>query len=305
MQVRNTDFGLYFPEYQLYFDPQGAVDTAICTHAHADHISPGAKHLYAHKYTIDLIQLRFGENYARNFHSLEYDTWYTVGNLKIMLIPAGHILGSAMVLLDDGKQTLLYSGDFNMKSDLTAPFGNVPKADILITETTFAQHRQQHPNVEKEVRKLANYPFPIFLGVYALGKAQRMNYLINKYLPHKRVCIHHSMNTIHQYYVAQGIPLEYEPYQRKVLKENDVIILYPPMAFNSLGYEPYYLRAFVSGFANRNAGDIPNILISDHADAEDIENLIRASNPSKVYLTHGDGLPDSVKEQFSVEWQSL
>lgn len=103
--------------------------------------------------------------------------------MKVSFYSAGHILGSAMILMEFEGVRYLYTGDYKLQRDPTCDPIELVNADVLITESTFATPETAHPDPEKEIRKLNETPYSVLLGVYSLGKAQRINALINSFVP--------------------------------------------------------------------------------------------------------------------------
>ena len=103
--------------------------------------------------------------------------------LAVRLKPAGHILGSAQVVLECQGRRVVVSGDYKRAPDPTCtPFELVP-CDLFVTEATFALPVFRHEPADREIGRLCdslarNADRPHLLGVYALGKCQRMIVLL-------------------------------------------------------------------------------------------------------------------------------
>ena len=89
-----------------FIDPIFPVENAIITHAHADHAKPGHKNVLATKHTIKIMKIRYGENCANNFQELSFNSPLNINGVKVTFFPAGHILGSAQVLLEYQKDKI-------------------------------------------------------------------------------------------------------------------------------------------------------------------------------------------------------
>jgi putative mRNA 3-end processing factor len=166
------------------------------------------------------------------FHINNYHEVFEVNGVKISFIPAGHILGSAMVLMEYNGVRYLYTGDYKLQPDRTCEPLEFVNADVLITETTFADPDTQHPIAEQEILKLSSTPNNIMLGAYALGKCQRLISLISDHCTEKRILLHHSMMPFVKIYEQMGVNVgRYEVYDRKVMKNNvtGMIYMVPPM----------------------------------------------------------------------------
>src|ERR1700709_870666 len=96
-----TPAGLYCPPGGFYIDPVRPVDRAVITHAHADHARPGHAHVLATAETLAIMRVRMGEDRAGLVQQvLRYGEGLTLGEVQLRLAPAGHVLGSAQVVMD-------------------------------------------------------------------------------------------------------------------------------------------------------------------------------------------------------------
>ena len=93
------------------------VENAIITHGHADHARAGHQNVLATQNTIDIMKIRYGHRCANSFQSLEYHKPLKINDLTITFYPAGHILGSAQILIEDTHNQLLITGDYKTSSD--------------------------------------------------------------------------------------------------------------------------------------------------------------------------------------------
>jgi putative mRNA 3-end processing factor len=142
------------------------------------------------------------------YHIKNFGETFQIGGVNITLFPAGHILGSAQVLMEFDGVTYLYTGDFKTVSDASCEPFHFVRADVLYTETTFAKPSFSHPNAEEEIQKLNGYSgINIMIGVYSLGKAQRITQLATQHCPGKKVVVHSECVSFHKIYESFGFPL--------------------------------------------------------------------------------------------------
>src|SRR5690606_10674578 len=135
----------------------------------------------------------YRQHAARTFVEVPYRHPFSMGGVTIRFIPAGHMLGSAQVEMVYQGITYLFTGDYKRQADYTCePLEAVP-ADVLITESTFADPQIAHPDPVAEMSKLKETPHHVLIGTYALGKAQRLTSLLNAYCPDRRVWVHHGI----------------------------------------------------------------------------------------------------------------
>lgn len=295
-----TSQGLYCKYGDFYLDPLLPVESAVISHAHGDHARPGNKNVFCTSATQKIMQLRLKKNAAKEFFTFNYQQVFHFKQVKLTFLSAGHILGSAMVKMEYENVVYLFTGDYKLQPDETCQPIEFCKADVLITETTFANPEVKHPNVVDEIEKLNAIEGNILLGVYGLGKAQRITQLINQFCSQKSVLLHYSIYPIHQLYQQEGISLgNYQHYDRKVMKQNpkNQVYLVPPLTFNSYSRATDVVKIFASGWENLQKGNDGKLFISDHVDWDDILQTIKTVEPQEVWTIHGDG--NLLKTYFS------
>ncbi|MGV3762994.1 MBL fold metallo-hydrolase [Parapedobacter sp.] len=284
--------GYYCRYGDFFIDPLLPVHRAVVTHAHADHASPGQDTVYCTAATARFVRYRYRQQAARNFVETAYRHPFSIGDVTLRFIPAGHMLGSAQVEMVYQGATYLFTGDYKLQDDDTCePFETVT-ADVLITESTFADPRIAHPDPVEELSKINNTPHHILMGTYALGKAQRLTSLLNTHCPDRRVLVHHGILPFHRMYNALGIShLRYEPYDRRALRDGagNAVYLVPPMAFNSYFRATPFVRVFASGWERLQRQNDLSLYISDHVDWNDILHCIAAIQPREIWTVHGEG----------------
>ncbi len=288
-----TKTGLFCTYGNFYLDPKDPVKVAVISHAHGDHAIGGNVNVYCTKATARFMQHRYRNDAAVNFHLQDYRQDFTINGIKISLIPAGHILGSSQVLMEYSGVRYLYTGDYKLQPDDTCEPIEFVEADVLITETTFANPDIRHPAAEEEILKLSATPLNIMLGAYALGKSQRLISLISQYCPEKRILVHHSIVPFVKIYEEMGVrPGNCEVYDRRIMKNNGRHLIYivPPMVFNGNLKAINVIRAFATGWKSLQKSNEIQLYISDHADWTDIIYTIDQVKPLEVWTTHGNGL---------------
>src|SRR5271155_3238619 len=160
--IRTTPAGLYCEPGDFHIDPSRPVARAVISHGHGDHARAGAV-----------------------LQPLSYDESLTIGEVQARLIPAGHVLGSAQIVLDYHGSRVVASGDYKRRPGPTcAPF-EPQNCDVFITEATFGLPVFRHPPDAQEIDKLLHslslFPERCHLvGVYVLGKCQRVLALLRR-----------------------------------------------------------------------------------------------------------------------------
>jgi len=284
--------GMYCQVGEFYLDPIKPCLNAVISHAHGDHAVKSNENIYCTAPTGAIMTHRYQKNAGRNFVLLAFGEPFMLGPVKITLIPAGHIIGSAQVLMEYNEVKYLYTGDYKLQDDPTCEKIGFVQADVLITETTFADPSVQHPDAGQEIRKLNEFNHNVLLGSYSLGKAQRLVHLINEHCPERSVLVHHTILPLNKIYESFGYPPgKYDLYTRKSMKHPDqnLVYLVPPLTFDSYIRAKNVVRAFASGWKRLQVNNGIELLISDHVDWNDILVMMKAVGPKEVWTVHGDG----------------
>ncbi|MEO8886678.1 MAG: MBL fold metallo-hydrolase [Mucilaginibacter sp.] len=283
--------GLYCKYGDFYLDPQLPVKSAVITHAHADHAISGNTNVYATPATLAFMQLRYAKSTGKVLNKINYNEAFNLGGVQITFISAGHILGSTQVLMEYKGVKYLYTGDYKLQPDATCEPIEWVNADVLITESTFADPAIIHPDPVEEIKKLNNIKSNILLGAYGLGKSQRLIQLINQYAPQKKVLVHHRIMAINAIYERFGIKLgPHQIYGRKLMKvQDEFVYIVPPFTFDSYFRAIGVKRLFASGWKNLQVNNEDTLFISDHVDWNDILEAVKQVQPTQIWTLHGNG----------------
>ncbi|MBL8837087.1 MAG: ligase-associated DNA damage response exonuclease [Alphaproteobacteria bacterium] len=293
--------GLYVEPAGLFIDPPGAVDRAVITHGHSDHARPGHAHALATPATLAIMRARLGGGFAGTTQALAYGEAIRIGGVDLRLVPAGHILGSAQVVLEHAGQRVVVSGDYKRVADPTcAPFEPVG-CDIFVTEATFGLPVFRHPDPLGEVRRLLDSA-ALFaerchvVGVYALGKCQRLIALLRQAGYDRPVYLHGALQALTDLYVGEGIALgDVRPVADAPRGDlMGAIVLAPPSALADRWSRrlPDPLSALASGWmrvkqrAKQRGVELP-LVISDHADWHELTRTFADVGAAEIWVTHG------------------
>lgn len=288
-----TENGLYCKTGDFYIDPQQPVANAVISHAHADHATKNNGNVFCTSATAAIMHLRYKKNAGSSFFIKAYREGFNINSVQLQFIPAGHILGSAQVLLEYNGIRYLYTGDIKLQEDATCEPVEWEQTDVLITESTFADPAIKHPDPAKEIAKLNTHNHNVLLGAYSLGKSQRLISLLNKYSPQRKILVHHSILPINKIYEDYSFPPGlYEPYNRKLMKfpDSDFVYIVPPLTFNSYFRAKNVVRVFASGWDKLQAQNTMKLFISDHVDWDDILQMIKKTRPKEIWTLHGNGM---------------
>lgn len=287
-----NDNGLYCKTGNFYLDPLKPVAHAVISHAHGDHAVKNNGSVYCTVPTEAIMRHRYQRNAGNEFKTHSFNTPFLLGGVRITFIPAGHIIGSSQVLMEYDHVRYLYTGDYKLQDDPTCEKIEFVEADVLITETTFADPSVQHPDAGAEIRKLNDFNHNVLLGSYSLGKAQRLISLITEHCPQRSVLVHHSILPLNKIYESFGFwPGKYEVYTRKSMKEpgQNLVYIVPPLTFDSYIRAKNVVRAFASGWKRMQVNNGLELFISDHVDWNDILTMMREVKPKEVWTLHGNG----------------
>jgi putative mRNA 3-end processing factor len=295
------DRNLRIEPIDAYIDPMRPVERAIITHGHGDHARSGHAHVLATPDTIAIMQTRYGADCAGDFQALEFGTPLMVGEVEVMLFPAGHILGSAQVRLRYRGETIVDTGDYKRPADATAQPFELVECDILVTEATFGLPVFQHPKPQDEIRRLlksvADDPTRTHLGgAYALGKAQRVMSLLRAAGYDRPIYLHGAMVELTRLYEARGIALGPTKLAIEASKAElaGQIVIAPPGALKDRWSRRLAdpVLAMASGWMSvkqraRQGGIELPLVISDHADWNELRETIVESGAGEIWVTHG------------------
>ncbi len=300
--IRPMPAGLWCPPADVYIDPMRPVARALVTHGHADHARPGHGAVLATDETLAIMALRYGEGFTGSRQAARPGEPIRIGEVSFTFHPAGHVLGSAQILVEWRGLRIVVSGDYKRDADPTcAPFAPLP-CHVFITEATFGLPVFRHPPLAGEVAKLlasvALFPERAHLvGAYSLGKAQRMIALIRAAGHDAPIYLHGALEKLTRFYEARGIPLgdirSVAGVDRKALAGH--ITLCPPSAIQDVWSRrfPDPVAAFASGWmrvrarARQRGVELP-LVVSDHADWDGLTRTIAETGAEEIWVTHGE-----------------
>lgn len=294
--------GLYCPPGDFFIDPLVAVDRALITHGHSDHARPGHGRVLATADTLAIMALRLGPEHAAATQAVAYGQTTSVNGVSIRFHPAGHVLGSAQIELAWNGLTIVVSGDYKRASDPTVPPFAPVRCHVFVTEATFGLPVFRHPPAVAEVGKLlhsvAQFPDRAHLvGAYALGKAQRLMALIRQGGWDKPIWVHGALLRLTDHYRAAGIDLgDIRPVADASGADfAGQIVLCPPGALAERWSRrfPDPVHAIASGWmrirarARQRGAELP-LVVSDHADWDELRATIQETGAEQVWVTHGE-----------------
>jgi putative mRNA 3-end processing factor len=299
--LKVTPGGLYCEPGRFHIDPVRGADRAVITHGHADHARPGNRAVLATEGTLAIMRARYGAAAGDSLQPAAYGERTEINGVGVTLFPAGHVLGSAQVLLEHAGSRVVISGDYKRRRDPTClPFEPVA-CDVFVTEATFGLPVFRHPDDASEIRRLldALALFPeraLLIGAYALGKCQRVIALLREAGHNAPIYLHGAQQALCDLYREQGVDLgELRPVAGT--KKDELagrIVLAPPSALADRWSRrlPDPIRAMASGWmrvrqrARQRGVEMP-VILSDHADWDELTTTIRDVGAPRIWVTHG------------------
>jgi putative mRNA 3-end processing factor len=234
------------------------------------------------------------------------------GGVEATFIPAGHVLGSAQILLEHAGERVIVTGDYTRRADPPCPPFEVTPCDVFITEATFGLPVFCHPPVRQEIEKLLkvlrDHPDRcVLVGAYALGKAERLIAELRAAGHGAPICLHGAMERMCHLYEEFGVELG----ELRLVSDHSkdqlrgAIVVCPPGALNDRWSRrlPDPITAMASGWmrvrqrARQRNVELP-LVISDHADWGELTRTITEVDPAETWMTHG-------REEALLRWCQL
>ena len=198
--------------------PQGEIkeiDGIVISHAHLDH-SGYLPHLYSAGYhgktyamkpTLELMNVLISDymrlsspkdvtkeglaGLAKNSVAVEFKKEFKIKGLSVTLIPAGHILGSALIRVSDGHEAVLYTGDINLSKTKLLNGADLRglNAKTLIMESTYGaegdEFRPERDNIHdfiSSVKESIKEGGKVVVPSFAVGRAQEVLFVLDDYM---------------------------------------------------------------------------------------------------------------------------
>lgn len=289
------DRGLFLSQPRLGLDVRRRLPVAFVSHAHADHIAPHQL-AYCTAPTARLYQLRLGPR--RAVVEMDYGQPLDYGDVRITALPAGHCLGSAMLLVESDRGSLLYTGDFKLGESVTSQPAELPHADVLIMESTFGTPRYRMPPRDETIAEfIAVVKMALSCGAtpvihaYPLGKAQEATRLMTAAgVP---VLQHPTVFAVSQIYSACGVDLgDVQLFSEQLLPGRAVVTLPRGGAPWRLAGMKKTVSIALTGWAIDSStkyrwGVDHALPLSDHADFDQLLQTAELVGAREIYCTHG------------------
>ncbi|MGN6520102.1 MAG: ligase-associated DNA damage response exonuclease [Dokdonella sp.] len=304
--------GLYCPAGDFHIDPWKPVARAVITHGHGDHAREGMGEYHVVDEGLAILEWRLG---AQAYRVHAYDEPFDIGRVRVSFHPAGHVLGSCQVRIDDGRRVWVASGDYKRQHDPTCRAFAVVPCDVFVTEATFGLPIYRWPDTRDVAREIVAWRDACaaegeaaILYCYALGKSQRLLAELAAIID-RPAFVHGAIEPGVAVYRDAGVPLLATERVADTAKGRDFsgqLVIAPPSAAGS----PWIRRfrraqqGFASGWMrirgnrrrrNRDRG----FVVSDHADWPSLLRTIEETGARRVIATHGntDALVRTLRER--------
>jgi putative mRNA 3-end processing factor len=303
--------GLYCGPGDFYIDPVRPVARAVITHGHSDHARAGHGVVVATPATLAIMAARYGEGFCEAQEPLDYGQGATRDGVEVSFAPAGHVLGSAQAVVRWKGLTMVVSGDYKRRRDPTCALFEPVPCEVFVTEATFGLPVFRHPPDTQEIGKLlkSREQFPErahLVGAYALGKAQRVIRLLREAGYDRTIYVHGALERLNALYEDFGVKLgSIAPATGAKADFAGEIIVAPPSAIADRWSRrfPDPVAAFASGWmrirarARQRGVELP-LILSDHADWDELTATLDELRPKEVWITHG-------REEALCRWAEL
>jgi len=293
--------GIYCEPGDFYIDPGRMVDRAVITHGHGDHARAGHGAVLATAETIEIMKVRYGEDCAGAFQPLALGEAININGVSVRLVPAGHILGSAQVVIEWAGRRAVISGDYKRARDPTCQPFELVTCDVFVTEATFALPVFRHEKAEHEAAKLlsslrAEPDRTHLIGAYNLGKCQRMIRVVRDAGYDNPIYMHGAVIALSELYQKLGVDLgELLPVagtDPKTMRGG--IVMCPPSALGDRWSRRFGdpVNAFASGWmrvrgrARQMGVELP-LVVSDHVDWPELIQTVLETEAEEIWVTHG------------------
>ena len=295
-----TDKGLYCPVGDFYIDPWKPVPKALITHGHSDHSRWGHGHYLATETSVPIIRHRLGDI---SIHGVAYGEVIRINGVKVSFHPAGHIIGSAQIRVEYRGKIWVVSGDYKPEPDDISETFELVRCDHFITESTFGLPVFNWKNQQDIFSDMKSWwqnnqqaGKTSLICAYSLGKAQRIIQGLGGDIP-GRIFTHGAVENMNEVLRNAGIPLRETTRITRETKKEELLgqlIITPPSAIGSPWMKKFKnpVVAMASGWmamrgARRRRAADKGFILSDHADWNGLNNVIKATGAENIYVTHG------------------
>lgn len=286
--------GIHLTDSVLWCDCDRRRDLVFLSHAHADFIGKHRRILATDK-TVRILTHATGKVDAL---TSPYKRRFTLGPLSLEMHPAGHVLGSAQILIERNGRRLVYTSDVNTRPSATAEKAKPVECDVLTIPATYGLPVYRFPPREEVVLSIKRFvdeclndgANPVLIAE-RVGLSQELMRVLGE--AGYKLRVHGSIYEVAKVYRELGISL---PNARRFggTPARDEVVIFPPVlrkhaAIRKLRKSRTAMvtgRAVEPGFAVQQRVDAA-FPLADACDYEDLKTFIKDTGASEVYLTGG------------------
>ncbi len=294
--------GLVGPDETFHVDAWSKAKINLVTHAHGDHARIGSTEYWCTRSSVPILKHRLGADTP--IRSFDYGEKIKLENCWISFHPAGHILGSAQIRIEEvgnPSNVWVVTGDYKRDEDPTCEPFEVVECKTLITEATFALPIYNWAPIQDTVRGIYEWwqwnkseGNTALLFCYSLGTAQRVLAELTQFTQ-EEVLLHGAVVPLTQIYRDAGVQML--PTTPVMEYDGDLtgkLVIAPPSAHRSPWMKRF--KAASTGFASgwmavrgirRGRSYEKGFVLSDHADWNSLLRTVKESKAEEVLVTHG------------------
>jgi len=297
--IEFTEAGLYCPKADVYIDPWKPVNKALITHGHSDHARRGHKAYACVKSSQPILRHRLG---PINITPYKFGEVFKINGVKFSFHPAGHIIGSAQIRIEQDGEIWVVTGDYKLEDDgISEPYEQL-QCHHFITESTFGLPVYKWTDQAEVYSEINNWwktnieaGKTSLLTAYSLGKAQRILHHLDDSIG--AIYCHGAIANMNDTLIASGIRLT--PFHKVVDGVNSnhykgCIVLAPPSVTSSAWMKRFKNISIgvASGWmalrgARRRRGADRGFVLSDHCDWPSLIQAVKDTGAEFIYPTHG------------------
>ncbi len=292
---------LYVEALDLWIDSMRSQQRCYVSHGHSDHAREH-RTIVATPNTARICRARFARREPQvpvAFEEHDFNDAWDEREHRLTLFPAGHVLGSAQLLIEGEAGRFVYTGDFKLRESFTVERPEVKQCDVVLMECTYGRPQFVFPPRDEVAGQMIDFArsalegdaVPVFFA-YSLGKAQEAMAILGRGgLP---LTVHGTVDTVTRVYAECGIELP--PYARYDAETFDprTVLIWPPGGKalpKALRNKPVRTAVLTGWSLDRGAlfryGTERGFALSDHADYPALLNYVERAQPRKVLLNHG------------------
>lgn len=283
--------GIHLTNSILWCDAERKRDLCFLSHAHFNFIGKNRRILATDK-TVKILTRKSGKIDAL---TSPYKRPFTLGPLRLEMHPAGHVLGSAQLLIERKDRRLVFAPDVCMRRSATVEKAAPVSCDTLVVTPTYGDPMYRFPDradVFKQIQSfvdnaLSDGATPVLIA-NPIGTAQELMRLLGD--EGYRLRVHGSIYDVAKVYKSCGVSL---PNSRRFAgtPARDDVVIFPPILKRHVSIRKLRKsrsalitgRAVEAGFKFQQRVD-EVFAFSDTADYRELQQYIADTGASEVYL---------------------